>query len=493
MEHCKDTHSKCTWKLGTQEKSPHIHKPYGPRPKILANILEAIGHTPMVRLNRIPQSEGVKAEFLAKCEYLNPGGSLKDRIGYRMVADAEESGRIKPGDTLIEATSGNTGIGLALTAAVKGYKAIITLPEKMSNEKVDALVGLGAQVIRTPTEAAFDAPESHIGVAKKLNAEIPNSHTLDQYSNPSNPVSHYDGTAEEIIEQCDGKLDYLFMPAGTGGTLTGIARKFKEKLPNCKIIAMDPHGSILALPESLNGAVSTYKVEGIGYDFIPKVLDRYVVDEWIKTEDTKSFLMARRLIREEGMLVGGSSGSCVYAALEYAKEKGLTEQHRCVVLLPDSVRNYMTKFLSKDWMVENRFLSHDEYKNPSHRLSGKSLDLLELKPINFYDELKLTVGEALELFEKGEKILPLVENGNVKGVVWPHKLMAAIINKKLENNDLALKAMIKDFTITSIDVDLAQTEKFLERNPVLLIQSRKDDKIETLWAVTPLDILKLLK
>jgi len=493
MQHCKDPHSICTWKLGTKEKSPHINIPYGPRSKIQDNILEVIGHTPMVRLNKIPQSEGVKAEFLAKCEYLNPGGSIKDRIGYRMVADAEKSGRLKQGDVLIEATSGNTGIGLALAAAVKGYKIIITLPEKMSNEKVDVLLGLGAQIVRTPTEAAWDAPDSHIGIAKKLNSEIPNSHILDQYSNPSNPLAHYDGTAEEIIDQCDGKLDYLFMPAGTGGSLTGLARKFKEKMPNCKIIAIDPHGSILALPESLNTEPAIYKVEGIGYDFVPKVLDRYTIDDWIKTEDTKTFLMARRLIKEEGMLVGGSSGSCLYAALEYAKEKGLTAQHRCVVILPDSVRNYMTKFLSKDWMVENRFLSHDEYKDVSHKLHGKGLELLGLQPIKYQEEQKLTVGEALALFESGEKIIPLVDNGNVRGVVWPHKLMAAIVNKKLEKNDLASKAIFKDFAIADNNVTLDQAEKFLERNPVLLIQSRKDDKVDTLWAVTPLDILKVLK
>ncbi len=243
---------------------------------------------------------------MAKCEYFNAGGSVKDRIGKRMVEDAEKSGRIKKGDTLIEPTSGNTGIGLALAAAVKGYKMIITLPEKMSQEKVDVLKALGAQIIRTPTEAAWDSPESHIGVAKKLHKEIPNSHILDQYSNPSNPLAHYDGTAEEIIQQCDGNVDMVVITAGTGGTLTGIARKIKEKAPQCKVIAVDPDGSILALPESLNGAIHSYKVEGIGYDFIPTVLDRSseLVDKWYKSFDKESFVMARRLIKEEGLLCG---------------------------------------------------------------------------------------------------------------------------------------------------------------------------------------------
>jgi cystathionine beta-synthase len=197
----------------------------------LPNILHHIGNTPLVRINSIAKAAGLKCELLAKCEFFNAGGSVKDRIGYRMVEDAEKSGRLKKGDVLIEPTSGNTGIGLALAAAVKGYRCIIVMPEKMSQEKVDVLRGLGAEIVRTPTEAAFDSPESHIGVANRLNKEIPNSHILDQYSNPSNPLAHYDGTAEEILDACDGKVDMVVATAGTGGTIAGIARKIKEKLP----------------------------------------------------------------------------------------------------------------------------------------------------------------------------------------------------------------------------------------------------------------------
>jgi cystathionine beta-synthase len=246
---------------------------------------------------------------VAKCEYFLPGGSLKDRIGKRMIEDAEKKGLIKPGvSTIIEATSGNTGIALALGGAVKGYNVIITLPEKMSQEKSDVLTGLGATVIRTPTEASFVDLDSHIGVARKLQKEIPNSIILDQYCNPSNALVHYDETAEEIWAQCEGKVDYVVMTAGTGGTVTGISRKLKEKNPDIQIIGVDPNGSILAYPDTLNKeGIHGYKVEGIGYDFIPKNCDRIGnIDKWVKTNDLEAFKYARRLIKEEGLLVGGN-------------------------------------------------------------------------------------------------------------------------------------------------------------------------------------------
>src|SRR5687767_11164288 len=213
---------------------------------ILDSILDAVGGTPMVRLSRI--AKGYGCELLGKCEFMNPGGSVKDRIGVRMLLDAEKEGRIKPGDTLIEPTSGNTGIGLALAAAVRGYRVIITMPEKMSQEKQVVLEALGAEIIRTPTEAAWDAPESHIGVARRLKEVIPNSHILDQYANPGNPLAHEEGTAAEILEQCEGKLDAVVMTAGTGGTITGVARAVKRALPHVQVIGVDPEGSILAGP-----------------------------------------------------------------------------------------------------------------------------------------------------------------------------------------------------------------------------------------------------
>ena len=316
---------------------------------IYNTILETIGNTPIVKLHRIGQE--LECDLYVKCEFFNPAGSVKDRIGWRMVKDAERSGRIKPGDTLIEPTSGNTGQGIALAAAVKGYRCIIVMPDKMSREKQIAIEALGAEIVRTPTEAAWDDPESHISVSKKLNDEIPNSHVLDQYSNPSNPNAHYDGTAQEILDDFGKEINMIVIGAGTGGTITGVAKRLKEEIPGVIIVGADPVGSILG-----GGAkVEPYLIEGIGYDFIPDVLDNDLVDEYIKTNDEESFLMARRLIKEEGLLCGGSSGSAMVAALQTAI--ALDKGEKCLVLLPDSIRNYMSKFPNNAWMKKNGFKS----------------------------------------------------------------------------------------------------------------------------------------
>tara|TARA_Y100001960_G_scaffold301017_1_gene350647 strand:+ start:575 stop:1531 length:957 start_codon:yes stop_codon:yes gene_type:complete len=315
---------------------------------ILENILGAIGNTPIVKMNRIGQE--LSCDLYAKCEYLNAGGSVKDRIGLNMIEEAEKAGIIKPGDTLIEPTSGNTGIGMALAAAVKGYKMIITMPEKMSKEKEVTLKSLGAKIIRTPTEAAWDDPNSHIGIAKKLNKEIPNSHILDQYANKNNPGAHYKYTAQEIINDLDGNIDMVVMGVGTGGTITGVAKKLKEHNPNIQIIGVDPFGSILGGGDE----IYSYQVEGIGYDFFPDVLDNNIIDNYIKVNDKDSFLMARKIIKEEGLLVGGSSGTAMHAALQAATK--LDKNQSCLVILPDSIRNYLTKFVDDSWMIENGYI-----------------------------------------------------------------------------------------------------------------------------------------
>jgi len=313
------------------------------------NILSTIGNTPTVKLNKIGSE--LECKLYAKCEFFNPGGSIKDRIGWKMVEDAEAEGRIKPGDTLIEPTSGNTGQGIALASAVKGYRCIITMPEKMSQEKQIALESLGAKIIRTPTEAAFDDPASHIGVAKKLNNEIANSHILDQYGNQSNPDAHYYGTAQEILDDFGEDLNMVVMGVGTGGTITGVAKRLKEEIPEITIIGADPVGSILGGGDK----VEPYLVEGIGYDFFPDVLDNSLIDKYIKTEDKESFFMSRRLIKEEGLLCGGSCGSAMVAALKSATKLSLNQ--KCLVILPDGIRNYMTKFPNDDWMRSKGFLT----------------------------------------------------------------------------------------------------------------------------------------
>lgn len=312
------------------------------------NILHCIGNTPVVKLNKIGAE--LACELYVKCEFLNPGGSVKDRIGYAMVKHALSAGKIKPGDTLIEPTSGNTGIGIALAGAVLGFNVIITMPNKMSHEKQVVLERLGAKIYRTPTEAASDSPESHISLAKKLQKEIPNSHILDQYANPDNPNAHYYHTAEEIIKDFGSDLHMVVISVGTGGTITGVAKRLKEHNPKIKIIGVDPVGSILGGGDE----IKSYLVEGIGYDFFPNVLDNNLIDKYIKTQDKESFLMARRLIAEEGLLIGGSSGAAVYAALEAAQE--LKEHEKCLIILPDSIRNYMSKFASDSWMIANNFM-----------------------------------------------------------------------------------------------------------------------------------------
>jgi cystathionine beta-synthase len=313
-------------------------------------------------MSRLKKHLDVECELLGKCEFFNAGGSVKDRIGKRMVEEAEKSGRIKPGDILIEPTSGNTGIGLCMTAAIKGYKMIIALPQKMSGEKVNTMKALGAEILRTPTEAAWDAKDSHLFLSQRLAKDL-NGHVLDQYKHPGNPLAHYEGTAEEIFEQTGGKLDYMVMSTGTGGTCTGTAKKLKEKIPGIKIVGVDPYGSILAKPEIKNEVsdrtghkkLQPYHVEGIGYDFVPTVLDQDVVDYWVKTDDDESFAMGRNVVRHEGLLIGGSCGATMAGAYKFIKQYNIGAGKRVGVLFADSSRNYMSKFMDDDWCANNGF------------------------------------------------------------------------------------------------------------------------------------------
>ena len=441
------------------------------------NIIEVIGRTPLVKLNRV--GAHLACNLYAKCEFLNPGGSLKDRIGKSMVEAAEREGRIKPGDTLIEPTSGNTGIGIALAGAVRGYRVIITMPEKMSREKQVVLEALGAEIIRTPTEASFDSPESHISVARRLQTELPNAHILDQYSNPNNPSVHYNETAKEILDDLGGKIDMIVMGAGTGGSITGVAKRLKEHNPKCIVVGADPVGSILGGGSD----VGTYKVEGIGYDFVPDVLDRNFVDEWVKTEDQPSFLLSRRLIREEGLLVGGSSGSALYAALQ--KASMLKEGQNCVVVLPDGVRNYMTKFVDDKWMRENKFFE-------SKPVQGKVRDILEQSPrppLVCSDDMQSIQQVVGIMREKGISQLPVTSGGVLVGIVSEADLMEYLSSGAGQSSSLISKCMNRQVPMVGPNTPISTLQEiFRQGNAVVVV----DDQRKPLSIMTRIDLLDYL-
>ncbi|MDQ3333771.1 MAG: cystathionine beta-synthase [Myxococcota bacterium] len=445
--------------------------------QILDSILDAVGETPMVRLSRI--AKGVACELLGKCEFMNPGGSVKDRIGVRMLLDAEREGRIKPGDTLIEPTSGNTGIGIAMAAASRGYRVIITMPEKMSQEKQVVLEALGAEIIRTPTEAAWDSPESHIGVAKRLKEVIPNAHILDQYGNPSNPMAHDEGTGREIIDQCGGRLDAVVMTAGTGGTITGVARVIKREIPSCKIVGVDPEGSILAGP----GEIKSYKVEGIGYDFIPDVLDRRLVDRWIKSNDRDSFLMARQLIRQEGLLVGGSSGSAMWAALQVAKELGAGK--RVVVILPDSIRNYLTKFADDRWMRQQGFVKGDwEVGNVADVM--RQIGRREVISLDLNDRL----GHATELFKThGISQMPVLDDGKLAGILTESDVLHHLVSGRTNKDTIVAEVMERKVSTVGVQASSAELPRIFERGEVAIVV---DDSRTVLGILTKMDLIEML-
>jgi cystathionine beta-synthase len=352
--------------------------------RVLETFLDAMGHTPLVRLRRVTQ--GVLPTILAKLEMLNPGGSVKDRIGLRMIETAERAGLLKPGGTIVEPTSGNTGHGLAIAAAIKGYKCIFVMPDKMSQEKVALLRAYGSEVVITPTAVPPESPESYYRVADRLTEEIPGAFQPNQYANQENPSAHYETTGPEIWEQTDGRIDVLVVGVGTGGTVTGTGRFLKERNPNLMVVGADPEGSLFSAPQE---EARPYLVEGIGEDFWPQTLDPGVVDRWTRVSDRDSFLLARAITRQEGILVGGSSGTAMFAALEVARE--LPEDKVIVVLFPDTGRNYLSKLYSDSWMLQYGFQEQPEALRVEEVLAAKRGELPPVVSVGAHEKVRQAI------------------------------------------------------------------------------------------------------
>lgn len=398
-------------------------------PKPVSSILDTIGNTPLVRLNRVGAGK-LACTVLAKVEFFNPAGSVKDRIGNAIIDDAERSGRLKPGGTIVEATSGNTGAGLAIAAAVRGYRCVFVMPDKMSDEKIRFLRAFGARVVITPTAVGPEDPRSYYSVAKRIASETPNAILANQYHNPANPQAHYETTGPELWEQTEGKIDVFAAGMGTGGTITGAARYLKEKNPNIKVVGVDIMGSLLydtwklgRMPE--DPYLKTYQIEGIGEDFIPSTLDLSLIDEVTRVDDRESFLMARQLVRDEGMFCGGSSGSAVAGLLKSKIVRGLKPDQVAVVLLPDSGSRYLSKFYDDNWMRENNFL-------PDDRSQIRVIDVLRKRMgrelIKVTAHARMT--DVVNLMKSHEiSQVPVVgEDGRLLGIVTEVDLLDHLIN-----------------------------------------------------------------
>jgi cystathionine beta-synthase len=427
----------------------------------------------MVRLNKV--TEGLLGTLYAKVEFMNPAGSIKDRIARQIIDDAEEQGLLKPGGTVVEGTSGNTGAGLAMMSALRGYKSIFVMPDKQSEEKRAALRAWGSRVVITPTNVEADDPRSYYEVSRRLVEESENSFYANQYHNPSNPKAHYLSTGPEIYKQLDGKIDVLFAGLGTGGTITGIAKYLKEQNPDIQIVGIDPVGSLYYdfFHTGQPTQPYTYLVEGIGEDFLPTTMDFENVDDVVRVNDRECFLMTRRLVREEGIFCGASCGAAVAGALKYLRRQDRKDLVS-VVILPDSGRSYLSKVFNDKWMEENGFLSPE-------RGLGQVSDLVQAKGTRELISCapEASVGEAIETFKKhGISQIPLIKDGNVIGVIAERTMLQRALEGKLD----AAVSELADMNYSTVDMDTeitVLTEMFRRYRLAVVYQDGKPTDIIT--------------
>lgn len=416
--------------------------------KVYQSIIETIGNTPMIRINRL--SKGIKGTVLAKVEYFNPGNSMKDRMAIKMVEDAEKAGILKPGGTIIEGTSGNTGMGLALAAVAKGYKCIFTMSDKQSKEKMDILRAMGAEVVVCPTNVEPDDPRSYYSVARKLNAEIPNSFYPNQYDNLSNTQAHYETTGPEIWDQTDGKVTHYAAGVGTGGSMCGTAKYLKEHNPSLISVGIDTYGSVFKKLKETGifdeNEIYPYLTEGIGEDILPKNVDMDMIDHFVKVTDKDGAIMTRRLAREEGLFVGWSCGSAMHGALEYAREN-LKEGDVMVVILPDHGTRYIGKIYNDDWMRERGFLEDKEF-DTARDIIGRRKSYEILVTVQKED----TLGTAIKkMSEKGISQIPVAENGHFVGSLSDSYLLRCIIQDPSAKDKPVAEYMEKPFPFVGLD------------------------------------------
>ncbi|NBV14629.1 MAG: cystathionine beta-synthase [Sphingobacteriia bacterium] len=451
----------------------------------LNNILETIGQTPLIRLHQM--GAHIKPTLLAKVEYFNPGNSIKDRIAIRMVEDAEKSGLLKPGGTIIEGTSGNTGMGLALVAAIKGYRCIFTMPDKQSKEKMDILRAVGAEVIVTPTAVAADDPKSYYSVAKRLSQEIPNSYYPNQYDNLSNTQAHFETTGPEIWEQTEGKITHLVAGMGTCGTISGIAKYLKSKNPNIQVIGIDTYGSVFKKLHETGifdeSEIHPYLTEGIGEDIIPANTDMSLIDKIIKVTDKDAALMSRRLARMEGLFVGWSCGSAMHGALEYARD--LSKESVMVVVLPDHGTRYLGKIYSDTWMSDHGFLEENTM------LTAKDI-LLRKDPGSEFTWLSPhhTLKDAINLIrQKYITQLPVIDAGKVIGSITERRVLNTILDDPSLQNEPVTFAMNDPFPFVLPSTRMDVLSKMINKeNPAVLVQ----DENGKLDIITEFDLISVL-